>query len=929
MAQSTDGFLWLATDDGLVRFDGMNFEYHTRLKNPRQIPFDRIISLAAADGDGVWVGSASGELFRMDASGTTAYRLPSKSDVAFIKPSAMQVWAAAGSDLFVLHDHDEAFRPGVRFPDAIRAVAALPPNGLAVLVGERAMTVSTAGVVRPLFEGNVMALSGDGMGRVVALDRTGALWQHQQGITKRLGTFAFEVDAYTSLVPGPGPAISVSTRQGTFLWDQSTQAMELVHKVDSSRVRFKLLIDREGSLWIGGAVTLWQASRPMVRTIAADVSDPTVFSIAQTQDGSLWLSTLDGLTSLDNGETRLWRSYKDVPFGCVRSLVPRRAGGLWIASCTEGLILYDRGAFTVMGDGNAGQRTRLRVVFESRDGTVWLGPQTGGLMAFREGVFRWVMPPTSSCEIGAAVHCPSAVANVAETSDGSVWVATEGAGLFQAKNGRVEPFGQGHGLRSTRLLSLLVDDVGDLWVGTRDAGVLRLKHGRFEALGEAQGLPTADVSGLVQDGLGHMWFGSTSGVYSVALTQIEDVFAGRRPTVLATRYGVEDGMPSSRTSDRQSSTAVRAQDGTLWFATHGGAAAFSPLEQQKWPPLPAPVVEVSVDGAPFLRVTDKQWFDLQSSSLQVRYVVPYLWAPHRVRTSIRLGGQDASWRTAGHHNAIDYEGVSAGRRVMTLTASLFPVPVAEQRLSVTLHRAGWWSSPLAWLAAAAACLLLAYAGHRTWLLRQRRHFAAIFAERNRIARDLHDGLAQGFAAISYQLDRVDSRLDQDVDAARAMLEQTHDLVKRCRVMARHTILDLRLSEQPEASSLSEGLQRLCSQAGLASSAHVNLTQEGAPPVLASKERREILFIVKEALTNALVHGRAQNVSITLKSEADGTAIVMEDDGQGFDPREATLKAGGHFGLKGMRERAAIIGAKFDLSSEPGHGTKLHLRLSAS
>ncbi|MCG5051801.1 MAG: ATP-binding protein [Myxococcales bacterium] len=926
LGQTDDGFLWVGTEVGLHRYDGAHFESFTSRSTQGGLGADEIRTLAAGKDGSLWVGLANGSVSQLTQGAWKSYGVVAPEAATAVTVAADgSVWVAFDRKLFFKTKDAAAFTPHARFEATVSKLVPGAGRDVWALAGARVFRIEAA-VVRP----EPAALT---VRALAALEEKPPLIVDDRNQVVRLG----DASRVLTHFPEASPPFDLAADSAGRVWfsagglvrgwdprDGHSRPLGPLHRREPAL----LYVDRDDTVWVASGIALYRLARKPLEVYPGAKPDGIVFSVQEDAQGAIWYATMNGVVRVAHGETQAFTVHNDIPLDCVRSLWPRREGGLWLAGCGKGLALFDGRTFT-LSPNPAGRDSFTRLVFESRDGTLWLAPQLGGLIQRRPGEEdHFVVEPPSHCRPTLSPGCPHAGSSLAETPDGAVWFATEGMGLYRIKEGQVQRFTPADGLPSLRLLSLYVDGLGVLWIGTKDAGLARLRAGAFERLDERKGLPTNSVNGIVEDGVGHVWLASPTGVYRLSRAQVDAAFAGLAHSLDHEAFGQAEGMASARTSERQLPAALRASDGRLWFPTHDGAVAFPTPAPPRMLPVTAPVIQVSVDEGPFVSVPPDGRVTVRQGPLTVKYVVPHLTASHRVRTSYRLAGYDAEWTTAGASNLVRYDRVPRGSFTFVLRASLGDDSSRTRAVSIGVRRKGWLDSPVSWMAGLALLTGAVFAVHRARLHRETSRFAAVLKERNRIARDLHDGLAQGFAAISYQLERVASRLGKDPQGAQQMLEKTHDLVTQCRLMARQTVWDLRLSGQDGEGDLKTALARLCDQATLASNAVVKFEAVGGTPRAANvpEVRDELVAIAREAVTNALVHGRARNVSVKLVRDHEQVRLRVNDDGAGFDPAEVARQGGAHFGLKGMEERATKLGARLHVKSAPGQGATLEVSL---
>jgi signal transduction histidine kinase len=301
-------------------------------------------------------------------------------------------------------------------------------------------------------------------------------------------------------------------------------------------------------------------------------------------------------------------------------------------------------------------------------------------------------------------------------------------------------------------------------------------------------------------------------------------------------------------------------------------------------------------------------------------------APQKVRYRYRLDGFDRDWVDAGTRRTAYYTNLPPGRYSFRVLASNNDGiwnqtgAIIDLRLRPRFYQTYWFYTVVL-----LSFGVLAYGMYR-WRLRQAElRFAAVLAERGRIAREIHDGLAQGLVGISVQLELVNRLLSSSIAGARAQLDHARSLVKDSLTEARSSIWDLR-SQAAETEDLATRLSRMANSATERSIPRIRVKSRvsGTYRPLPPKAEAELLRIAQEAVTNAVRHAKPEHIAIELRFGARDLHMIIHDDGCGFDdqPHAQSSGPGGHFGLTGMRERAKEIGGTLVVESTPGKGTQV-------
>lgn len=977
IVQSRDGYIWMATDGGLVRFDGQDF--HTfDTTNTREITSDSINSLAVDDQGIFWISSSAGLLKRDDGhfiAVTTAYGLPS-NNVRFVHPlhgvgllvatanglaaldaqrfhalssiaseltpeqiaedSTGATWIASGQQLFSLPlDSTSVSTQTIADISEIRAIASGVAsdlwiggrNGLALLrngkrvplnLGRSSLNITALlamkngdlwiGSDTGLFEYTHGVLkhrgeqSGITSGRVLRLykDREGSVWvAYDLGITRITPDAPEQLQAPLNI---PGVLSLFEDREGdmwfgtdvggaTVLREQAFSTLTVQDGLSDDFIR-AVFQDHAGTIWLGtnrgglnritqGKVTAMQASSS---TVGSSLSSNVILALAESPSASghdLWIGTPDGLSRLRNGALKLFTTADGLPDDFVRSLYTDRDGTLWIGT-RNGLSHYAHEAFTNYSRLDGLGSDLIGSILRTHDGTLWVGT-LNGLSRF----------------------------------DGTAFKA------FTTRNG----------LGADAITALAEDHDGTLWVASHASGLTRLRNGVFTAIPSAKtGLPEEIYSILEtitaqNPSNTSIWLGSSKGIVRISLDAL-NAFADHHATTLPIEsFGTADGMKISECSSGGHPAAWRMADGTLWFATLKGAAFINPDSPYENHVIPLTTIEdVAIDDQP-VPASQPLTISPGRERVTIHYAGLSFRAPGKLLFRYRLEGFDHDWIYAGTRRTAYYTNIPAGHYRFVVFASngdgnWSEVP-GELRFTVRPHfyQTLWFYG-----------LALLFAGLIAWLIYRARvrtvesQYQAVLAERNRIAREIHDTLAQGYVGISVQLE-VASRLLQgsekagSKEAVSKQLENTKEFVRSSLADARSSIWNLR----------SPGAESETLPARLAAAIKSRQQTNGNAPTLRfdvhgtfrpldgrdSRVEDELLRIAQEAVANALRHAAASAIAVVLSYDTNWLKLTITDDGQGFE--SANIGAG-HYGVQGMHERAAAIGASLAIDSRQRSGT---------
>jgi signal transduction histidine kinase/ligand-binding sensor domain-containing protein len=886
MVQTSDGYLWLATEGGLVRFDGIAFQTFNRGNHPAFLSDD--VCCLAVDGDALWIGTADGVLrlqqgrFRRygTAEGLASAAVAS---IRVMGRGAVFVETAGGWSQW----NDKSFRRLPNAPAELRAEGA----GLVTVPGSSSWRFSSAVVSYGAREWHVGKELPAGRIQTVLVDREGLAWVGMNG--------------------------------GLFVLGGERAAATPVTLLNGNSV-LSLLEDAEGNHWVGTETSGLHVLRRLAFRSEASLADQAVTSVAQTKDGSIWVGTRDaGLRRIRSNGTAEQIAVNKLTSGVILCLAPEWTGGLW-AGTPDGL--------NYIGPDNSVRRITsadglpddyIRALVGDSDGSVWVGTRQGLAHLQRFGEHFSIRTLTTSGGlagdlIGALMF-----------KSGDLWVATSGGLSVVHSDASIQNFSAKDGLGARIATAMAEDSAGHVWVAGND-GSLSYKSGeRFLPVGGfTETGREGNIEGITMDRRGFFWFRMDRGIRRVALSALTACVGKDHCTFedgAMVKYGLADGLPNDEVVAGEPSVGWLTNHGEIWFPTRGGVAIVD-SEHLPTNAVAPPVVmqRFLVDDLSEPIVPGLIKIPFGHARFTMEYAGLSFTAPSEVRYRFRLDGFDKDWTDAGNRRSATYTNLPPGRYVFHVQArdkdGAWNLAGAELsfRIVPPIYRK-WWFLVLSFLMVVALVVGL-------YLLRLRRlerEFDAVLAERNRMAREIHDTLTQDFVGASLQLDLITQHLNRGkFDLALEQVKRTRQLVSEGLEEARRSIWELRVNNSQD--SLPTRLGKVV-QRDTFSAIHPRLHVGGAYRVVDPKVERELLRIAQEALSNVLHHARSTETSVELHYSSDMLMLTIEDKGVGFRVNEASGKTG-HYGLLGMKERAATVAGTLEIASEPGRGTKVTLRV---
>ncbi|HEX8282768.1 MAG TPA: two-component regulator propeller domain-containing protein [Pyrinomonadaceae bacterium] len=925
--QDFEGYVWVATEEGLARFDGVNFVVFDKQNTPQLRSNDVRSLMAQGQGNVLWASTAAG-LSRRDAGGwttfTTEQGLAGDDVVSAYEARGGAVWVATSSGLSRLREGawtSYTTRDGLA-DDDVQALA----EDLTDTTG--AMWVGTAEGLSRFADGKFTNYgAADGLpGGVSAIERgaDGSLW---------LGTGAGlclykggRFETYTTRDGLPDDrVISLRASRDGGLWVGTAAGAALFRDGRFERfsegdpladgIVLSVFEDREGSLWLGtesGGLHQLRGRKFTTYSTREGLSSDLVKAIYEDGAGQVWVGTYGaGLNLLHGGEVKTFTTKDGLASNIVLALFSDQVGDLWVGT-PDGLSRYRAGRFETFTSADGLPNDFVRSIYADRSGALWIGTR-GGLARLKDGEFT-----TYTTRDGLTSDF---VGTVYEDAAGNLWVGTLG-GLSKFAGGRFTSYTSKDGLPETAVIAIHGDAEGRVWVGTNGGGLGLLDGGKFHSFTSRDGLPNDTVYRILEDAHGRLWMSCKKGIFSIAKSELAEFAARGAGSLSPVVYGTADGMPTRECSGGGHPSGWRGRDGRLWFTTIKGVAMIDPerVALNNEPP-PVVVEEVRVDGE-LVPSGARRELEPGSSRFDFHYAGLSFVAPEKVRYRYKLEGFDDDWVDGGDRRVAYYTNLGPGEYKFLVAASnndgvWSRAPASfDFRLRPHFYRTYWF-----YALSALALALLAWQLYALRLRQVRARFDAVLAERNRIAREIHDNLAQEILGVSVQLEIVARMMNVSADSARTHLDRARQLVRGSIAEARRYVWDLRsqtLDDRDLPTALAEMARRLTADSGVQTQFQLGGTFRPLP----RQVENNLLRIAQEAVNNAVRHARARTIYVNLFFDAAGVRLSVRDDGRGFDPGREDGARAGHFGILGMRERAEEMGGTLSVESRPGGGSEV-------
>jgi len=937
ICQSADGYLWIGTERGLVRFDGFHFTLLPR-PIPNAAPLGPVRGLVSDAEGSVWI--------RLDGTRLIRYRdgkfddASAQFDLGEIRFTAMSSDNDGGILMSGLGSRTLRYDAG-----AIETIAdsreiagtvislgktrdrrvwiGTRDNGLFRVDGGRVVHISKdfanqkINALTPAKDGGIWIGTDTG---IKYLDRGGILARKVPISFDRFQIFSMVLDRDANLWAGTDQGLLRINRNGAVSIDRRNKALD--QEVTA------VYEDRDGNLWVGDSQGIERLRDGTFTTYSTDDGLPPKNNgpIYADSDGRTWFAPASGgLYWLKDGHLSHFSSASldnDVIYsisgGGGEIWLGRQRGGL--TELTKDGELFTARTYTVR-DGLA--QNSAFAIHRDRDGSVWAGTVSAGVSRLKDGVFK---------SYSTADGLPSdAINSIVEASDGTVWLATP-SGLCSFTNGHWLTRNTQDGLPSADIRSIFEDSDHVLWIAT-SSGLAFLASGHIAVPHDLPESLREQIFGITEDGLGHLWFATSDHVIQVSRDQL---LHGPMTESDVQSFGTEDGLEWIE-GVRRDRSLVADSLGRVWISlNHGLAVADPKLTQNSAISVSVRIESLASDGQE-IKLDGTPKVPAGSRSITLTFAGTCLSAPQRIRFRYKLDRADQGWSDPVDLKQVIYRNLGPGVYRFHVVASnnlgLWNGP--ETSISFLIDRTFWQT----WWFRASCLLVLALTTLAFYQLRMRQLaqrmdilFQGRLAERTRIAQELHDTLLQSFQGLMFRFQTVEEMLPNRPDDARKALGSALDLADQALMESRDAIKDIR-SSPSVGSDLAEALNALMAEVN----EEVNANNCEAPefgvivvgksqtvrPVL----RAEILRIAREAIRNAFRHANAHRIEAEISYGEPSFSLRLRDDGKGIDPEilERGRRAG-HWGLVGMEERAKRVGGQLDIWSKLGAGTEVELRI---
>jgi ligand-binding sensor domain-containing protein len=921
LSETSDGYLWIGTSNGLARFDGLRFRSYTNQDIPGIEDNDIIGLLASRDGS-LWIGTDGESLIQLKGGVARRYRAANSPQSAFIKGLYQDtnglIWVATDGGLFrVQGDHLESASSelGIAFLNVNRIIQ---DHLGRYWIGGPQLFVSDHGKAR-----EYVLHRGDPRAHVRSLLETydGTIWAgtveglfrlaRGQKQFKRVSGIHATVRSLQEMENGDLLAASIG--EGIYRVHNSEVTRLAASKSLLSNTVLSMLKDSDGDLWIGTEAGLERLSKSPVRIVyMPDNESQDYATVSLDVNGGLW-AAYKQLFHVQGNDLTPWH-FPGMNGVHVRNVFRGRDGSLWIGTDGNGLYHETPSGFVHYDIGNGLVNNYMRSITEAKDGSFWIGTDYGVSHLVPHG-FRTFM--IENVLVYRSIRC------IIEDRDGDVWIGTD-RGLSHRRRKSFIDDAVTRALSGERVWSLYQDSDGVLWIGTRGNGLYSYAGGHLAHYTTQTGLVSDSIYCILEDAKGRIWLSTPTAV--MMLNRSELIHQADAPSKLVSMhiFSANAGEMATQFYGGRQSTGVITSAGEGCFATISGIWIIDPDADVPSHLAHLNIDWVSIDGrhAP---ESNSIVLSADSKRVEIAYDLALLSPRSELRFRYKLDGFDRDWIQADPAQRVaSYTNLPPGHYRFEAVAWETASPEHEIQAGLNIVKDEFFYHTLRFRSvcflAMLGLLMLVYWVHVAQLTSK---FNAVIKERGRIAREIHDTLIQGCASVSALLHAASSDDAGDLESRSHLVQYASTQIQVTMDEARQAVAGLRTDAQtPQALVCT--LRLMTERTWRAYGIETTLVVSGEPFDINQQTSHAIAMVVREAIFNAVLHANAQNIRVHVDFSARDLAIGISDDGQGFTATDSNPE--GHYGILGMQERIADFDGELAIDSAPGQGTSVRILL---
>ncbi len=931
IVQTVDGYIWLATLNGVARFDGMRFTVFNKSNTPG-ISSNRFVAMVAGDGGDLWLASEDNNLVRFHDG-----RFTTLNSTVGIRPHSVGavttdrrggVWALSDEHSYRWEAAKQRFERESYSDDSLHFIPlwwvgtgfwAQRNHQLICLAYGRLEKYALPSYLNPE-EIRGVAVGGDG-----------TVW-----IGTHDGQFGRLIEG--RYIVQTSDIVTDFINQTRHNWkvhisQNFVRSLSFSSETSERGIPYNVLLrDSEDNMWVGSeGEGLFRIQQQSVRTLTSSqgLASDNVYPVMHARNGDIWVGSWPaGISLIRNGQIVHVFTEKDGLPGLITSLAEDKNGRLWIGS-HNGVRVFSNGYFSIpLGLPKA--MPAAQVIFETTEGAMLFGTPNG--MYVLDGAnSHWM---TTSNGLAA-----DDVRVIVSDRRGDLWIGGYG-GLTRLHHGEMTRWTEAQGLPSNNVRSILEDGMGEIWVGTYDGGIGWLRNGKWVVFNQDRGLFDNGAFQIIEDAMGNFWISSNNGIYRVRRSELEEIADGRRTRVVSVAYGHADGMLSVECNGGLWPAGTKDDHGVLWFPTQKGIAVIDPAAVRAANNPPRVKIESTYVEHTLQPETHNVLLHPGQTNLEVSYTALSYFKPEQTSFRYMLEGVDNHWQEVGSRRTAYYSHLPPGKYTFRVSArnsdGVESVDAATIGVMVVppFYRRLWFLALM--FIASLVAIRLAWA-YRVRQLKKEQTAQQAFSreliasqenERRRIAAELHDSLGQRLIVINNLalfLLRPKGKPRNEDDKLQTLEEISEE--------ASHALEETRAISyalrpfQLDRLGLTKAIQALGKTIARASGIEITTNIDNIDDAFPEELRINFFRIVQEALNNIVKHSGATRGSVTVRRMKTQITLSISDNGKGLSSEPRAVVAGpGGFGFTGMRERAILLRGTIQIRSEANAGTTLIIDL---
>jgi signal transduction histidine kinase/ligand-binding sensor domain-containing protein len=925
IVQATDGYLWVATLDGIAKFDGIRFTVFNKSNTPG-ITSNRFVAMAEGDGGDLWMASEDGNLIRYHAG-----HFQRMGESEGLRPYSVGA---------ITYDH----RGGVWVDSDDRVYRWSPPSGRferevfdrddkpflpswwggtgfwkiqdGNLVCFTRGQLTTYALPKTLTPARIrgVAVGGDNIVWIGLKD--GHLGKLTGGsLVMEKGTVT--TDWLSSTRQNWKEEIAPDFRR-TVIFPSDGIEKGIPYNVVSA--------DDEDNLWVGSEDEgLFRVQRQSIKSLSSTqgLASDGVYPVMESSIGDMWVGSWPaGLTRVHDGKVTAFTKSDGVP-GLVTALAEDGSGNIWVGS-HNGVRIVSHGRLIVPPGISQEKFPVVQVIHPMHDSAMMLGTPKG-IYVLDGPHSRWMTTHDGLASDDVRV--------ILEDRSGDTWVGGYG-GLTRIHNGVMTRWTEAEGLPSNNIRAIMQDTEGQIWVGTYDGGIGWFHNGKWVVFNQSSGLYDNGAFQILEDGQDRFWISSNRGIYRVTRKQLIDVAEGREKRLDSVAYGKADGMLTMECNGGVWPAGAKDAHGFLWFPTEKGVAIVDPTSVSVDTLPPRVVIESASVEHKLQPAVNQVVMRPGQTNLEVQYTALNYSRPEQISFRYKLDGVDDDWQEVGHRRTAYYTHLPPGNYVFRVAArnSDGVESLADSTLQVTVvppfYRRWWFFALIALTVLGILWLLWNRRAHevaRKQASQQafsRELIASQESERRRIAAELHDSLGQRMIIINNLalfLLKTKGKLVTEEDKQQTIeeiLAEATQAIEETRAIS-YALRPFQL----DRLGLTKAIQAMLTKVARASEIELRADLEDIDDAFPEDQRINVYRIVQEGLSNIVKHSQATQGAVTARRTNSTVVLTISDNGLGVPSEPRNPKpGGGGFGLTGMRERAMLMNGTLQIKSENGNGT---------